>query len=198
MRVEGSSTGVVAVALPDGPGQGQSRPRPPHADITTNSAVKMVVVFARSLAPPRTAFPLFGPRARSSKTRCSACGCPPIDRARRSRRSRPGSSTGSTPACCMPGRAAFASPFRPIGTACSSSIGSTTRSVLHNIVRAHLATFLATAEGAGGVPAFVERELRQLLGCGVWARGFSLRCVPMRSVSCRSPAKRARPCEPLA
>jgi len=39
--------------------------------------------------------------------------------------------------------------------------------VLHRIVRANLATFLATAERAGGVPTFVEREFRQFLGCGV-------------------------------
>ena len=49
--------------------------------------------------------------------------------------------------------------------------------VLHRIVRAHLATFLAAAERAGGVPPFVEREFRQFLGCGVWARGFArFRC----------------------
>jgi len=34
-----------------------------------------------------------------------------------------------------------------------------------------------TAESAGGVPTFVEREFRQFLGCGVWARGFArFRC----------------------
>ncbi len=49
--------------------------------------------------------------------------------------------------------------------------------VLHRIVREHLATFLAAADGAGGVPTFVEREFRQFLGCGVWARGFArFRC----------------------
>jgi hypothetical protein len=49
--------------------------------------------------------------------------------------------------------------------------------VLHRIVRAHLATFLQAAEGAGGVPTFVEREFRQFLGCGMWARGFArFRC----------------------
>src|SRR6266481_4218661 len=49
--------------------------------------------------------------------------------------------------------------------------------VLHRIVRAHLATFLQAAESAGGVPTFVEREFRQFLGCGVWARGFArFRC----------------------
>ena len=49
--------------------------------------------------------------------------------------------------------------------------------VLHRLVRAHLATFLRAAEAAGGVPPFVEREFRQFLGCGVWARGFArFRC----------------------
>ena len=49
--------------------------------------------------------------------------------------------------------------------------------VLHRIVREHLATFLAAADAAGGVPPFVEREFRQFLGCGVWARGFArFRC----------------------
>ena len=49
--------------------------------------------------------------------------------------------------------------------------------VLHRIVRAHLATFLQAAESAGGVPTFVEREFRQFLGCGEWARGFArFRC----------------------
>src|SRR6266481_6722571 len=33
--------------------------------------------------------------------------------------------------------------------------------VLHRIVREHLATFLAVEEGAGGVPTFVAREFRQ-------------------------------------
>ncbi|MCC6848742.1 MAG: transposase [Deltaproteobacteria bacterium] len=49
--------------------------------------------------------------------------------------------------------------------------------VLHQVVRLHLATFLRVAEEAGGVPAFVERELRQFLTCGVWAKGFArFRC----------------------
>ncbi len=49
--------------------------------------------------------------------------------------------------------------------------------VLHRIVREHLATFLQAAEDAGGVPPFVEREFRQFLGCGVWGRGFArFRC----------------------
>ena len=47
--------------------------------------------------------------------------------------------------------------------------------VLHRIVRAHLATFLATAHvhHDGGLPAFVEREFRDFLLCGVWARGLA-------------------------
>jgi len=40
--------------------------------------------------------------------------------------------------------------------------------VLHRIVRAHLATFLQAAENAGGVPTFVEREFRQFLGSSSW------------------------------
>lgn len=46
--------------------------------------------------------------------------------------------------------------------------------VLHQIVRTHLATFLRAADEAGGVPSFVEREFRQFITCGVWARGFAL------------------------
>jgi len=41
----------------------------------------------------------------------------------------------------------------------------------------HLATFLRVAEEAGDVPPFVEREFRQFITCGVWARGFArFRC----------------------
>lgn len=49
--------------------------------------------------------------------------------------------------------------------------------VLHRVVRMHLASFLRAAEDGGGVPAFVEREFRQFLTCGVWAKGFArFRC----------------------
>jgi hypothetical protein len=52
--------------------------------------------------------------------------------------------------------------------------------VLHGIVREHLETFLAEARqrgGGDGLPRFVERELRELLTCGVMARGFArFRC----------------------
>jgi len=52
--------------------------------------------------------------------------------------------------------------------------------VLHQVVRAHLETFLAEARRRGsgeGVPRFVERELREFLTCGVMARGFArFRC----------------------
>ena len=49
--------------------------------------------------------------------------------------------------------------------------------VLHQAVRMHLATFLRVADEAGGVPAFVEREFRQFLTCGIWAKGFArFRC----------------------
>jgi hypothetical protein len=53
--------------------------------------------------------------------------------------------------------------------------------VLHAVVRDHLEEFLhlARAHGDGrGVPAFVERELRGFLTCGVLAHGFArLRCA---------------------
>jgi Transposase zinc-binding domain len=54
------------------------------------------------------------------------------------------------------------------------------QSVLHGVVREHLETFLAEARergGGDGVPAFVERELREFLTCGVMASGFArFRC----------------------
>ena len=54
------------------------------------------------------------------------------------------------------------------------------QSVLHGVVREHLETLLAEARERGsgdGVPAFVERELREFLTCGVMARGFArFRC----------------------
>jgi hypothetical protein len=48
--------------------------------------------------------------------------------------------------------------------------------VLHQIVREHLATFLRTARAQheSGLPAFVEQEFRDFLTCGAWARGFAL------------------------
>lgn len=53
-------------------------------------------------------------------------------------------------------------------------------SVLHALVRDHLETFLAeTAARSDGVslPAFVVKEFRDFLGCGVLARGFArVRC----------------------
>jgi hypothetical protein len=52
--------------------------------------------------------------------------------------------------------------------------------VLHSVLREHLESFLeeARARGSGeGLPAFVERELREFLSCGVLARGFArFRC----------------------
>ena len=48
--------------------------------------------------------------------------------------------------------------------------------VLHQVVRQHLETFLAEARlrgGGIGLPQFVERELREFLTCGVLARGFA-------------------------
>jgi hypothetical protein len=53
--------------------------------------------------------------------------------------------------------------------------------VLHRVVREHLETFLAEAQrrdGGDGLPAFVEREFRECLSCGVLARGFArFRCT---------------------
>jgi hypothetical protein len=49
--------------------------------------------------------------------------------------------------------------------------------VLHQIVREHLTTFVhAAAErtGSDGLPAFVEREFRDFMTCGVWPRGFAV------------------------
>lgn len=55
------------------------------------------------------------------------------------------------------------------------------QSVLHAIVRDHLETFLAETEArsdGAGLPAFVVREFRDFLGCGVLARGFArVRCA---------------------
>ena len=49
------------------------------------------------------------------------------------------------------------------------------RTVLHQVVREHLETFLATTARSdpAGVPAFLEQEFRGFLDCGIWARGFA-------------------------
>ena len=46
--------------------------------------------------------------------------------------------------------------------------------VLHRIVREHLATFLATVceERGKSLPCYVEEELRRYLRCGILAHGF--------------------------
>ena len=53
--------------------------------------------------------------------------------------------------------------------------------VLHQVVREHLETFLAEARlrgGGEGLPRFVERELREFLTCGVLGEGFArFRCT---------------------
>jgi len=65
------------------------------------------------------------------------------------------------------------------GRAPVASLGYTPRdaeqTVLHQVVREHLETFLATTARAdpGGLPAFLEQEFRGFLDCGVWARGFA-------------------------
>jgi hypothetical protein len=49
--------------------------------------------------------------------------------------------------------------------------------VLHQVVRENLATFLEEAQEHGGLPGHVEKELFDYLGCGVLANGFSrVRC----------------------
>ena len=57
---------------------------------------------------------------------------------------------------------------------------SPTTSVLHQVVRGHLAGFLAEVDARTdgiGLPRFVTRELRKFLGRGVLARGFArVRC----------------------
>jgi hypothetical protein len=49
------------------------------------------------------------------------------------------------------------------------------RTVLHQVVREHLETFLATTARANpaGLPAFLEQEFRGFLDCGLWTRGFA-------------------------
>jgi hypothetical protein len=53
--------------------------------------------------------------------------------------------------------------------------------VLHQVVREHLETFLAESRlrgGGEGLPRFVERELREFLACGDLTRGFArFRCT---------------------
>ena len=57
---------------------------------------------------------------------------------------------------------------------------SPTTDVLHEIVRTHLAAFLATVEArtdCSGLPPFVTAEFRKFLRCGVLAHGFArVRC----------------------
>ena len=52
--------------------------------------------------------------------------------------------------------------------------------VLHGVVRDHLETFLATVAARSdgvGLPAFVEREFRSFLRCGLLVHGFTrVRC----------------------
>jgi len=52
-----------------------------------------------------------------------------------------------------------------------------TETVLYSLVRENLESFLAHAREHydGGLPRYVEAELRAYLDCGVFARGFS-RC----------------------
>ena len=53
------------------------------------------------------------------------------------------------------------------------------KTVLHAVVRENLETFLEAARerDGDGYPAFVEREFRRYLDCGLLARGFGrVRC----------------------
>lgn len=60
-----------------------------------------------------------------------------------------------------------------------ASLGYTPRdatgTVLHQVVREHLESFLATTTRAdpSGLPTFLEQEFRAFLDCGVWSRGFA-------------------------
>ncbi len=60
-----------------------------------------------------------------------------------------------------------------------ASLGYTPRdatgTVLHQVVREHLESFLTTTTRAdpSGLPTFLEQEFRAFLDCGVWARGFA-------------------------
>ncbi|MFI5302922.1 MAG: transposase zinc-binding domain-containing protein [Polyangiales bacterium] len=50
-----------------------------------------------------------------------------------------------------------------------------TKTVLHSLVRQHLESFLAYAREHydGGIPRYVENELRAYLKCGVFSEGFT-------------------------
>ena len=62
------------------------------------------------------------------------------------------------------------------GAACAALPSSYRRrdpeaSVLHQVVRAHLSTFLLECAQEGGLPRFVEKDFTAFLECGVLARG---------------------------
>ncbi len=70
---------------------------------------------------------------------------------------------------------------RRTGAACAPLVHYRRRepekTILHQVVRDELEPFLAAArersEHGRGLPAFVERELRAYLDCGMLARGFA-------------------------
>ncbi len=70
-------------------------------------------------------------------------------------------------AACLQGR----TPVASFGYAPRNATGT----VLHQIVREHLESFLATTTRAdpSGLPTFLEQEFRAFLDCGVWSRGFA-------------------------
>ena len=92
------------------------------------------------------------------------------------------------PACRsgrQPTRATLAGDRDPTHSASGHGLAYRPRSpadgVLHRIVREHLESFMlevsARADGHG-LPSFVERELREFITCGAFARGFArFRCA---------------------
>ncbi len=64
-------------------------------------------------------------------------------------------------------------PVASLGYAPRDAVGT----VLHQVVREHLETFLATAARAdpGGLPGCLEEEFRAFLECGVWSPSSTAR-----------------------
>jgi len=87
-------------------------------------------------------------------------------RARGTRRNREGVPGYTTGECDIV--AALAPPYSP---------RRPTETVLYGLVRRHLESFVAHAREHydGGLPAYVEAELRAYLGCGLFSKGFT-RC----------------------
>ena len=79
-----------------------------------------------------------------------------------------------------PGRKQAARPDRRSAT----SVESRKKTLLHRIVREHLATFLADAAErypSGDIPAFIRAEFERYLRCGILCHGFArVRCPTCR------------------